>query len=156
MGIDFSSQRPNIDLPCLPTHWIVNDTVKDNETKTRRPAGKNSCLKKSRKYQLRRRFVGDQRSRKICRMEEAPPGSGTLGRRRGHARGSPTCWRVLESSPPHSALRTPAVVWGYPGNRETAESYRHQRSFGASSWDLWWNVPEPFRLPKTYLTALTS
>ena len=155
LGIDFSSQRPNIDLPCLPTHWIVNDTGKDNETKTRRPAGNNSCLKNSRKYQLRRHFVGDQRSCKICLMEEATSGPGTLSQRCGHARGSLTCWHVLESSPPHSALRTPAVVRGYPGNHENGR-IRHRSSFGASSWDLWWNVTEPFRLPKIYLTALTS
>lgn len=30
-----------------------------------------------RKYQLRRGFVSDQRSCKICGMEETPPGQGT-------------------------------------------------------------------------------
>ena len=36
----------------------------------------------------------------------------------GHARGSPTCRRVLESSPLHSVLWTPTVVRGCPENLE--------------------------------------
>ena len=116
LGIDFSSQRPNIDLPCLPTHWIVNDTGKDNETKTRRPAGNNSCLKKSRKYQLRRHFVGDQRSCNICLMEEATSGPGTLSRRCGHARGSLIRWLApwyasLRSADSSSCAGLPRESW---------------------------------------------
>lgn len=73
----------------------------------------------------------------------------------GHARSSLTCRHVLESSSPHSTLWTPTVVWACQRISRTAESCRHQSSFGASSRDLWCNISEPcsFRLSQNLLKS---
>lgn len=149
LGIkSFSSQRPKYWSSSLPTHWIVNDTGKDDDTKTKWQAG-IILSEEFRKYQLRRGFVSDRRSCKICGMEETPPGQGAPQLER-----LPTCRHVLESSPPHSVLWTPTVVRGCPENLEMTESCRHRSSFGAG-WDLWCNVSEPcsFRLSQNLLKS---